>query len=69
MKNDNGSLLLNLGMAIVLIVLGFINEPLLGVLGAMMIVVAVIAQVAEDVRKKRRIEQELEWTGSLFLAK
>lgn len=61
MRSDNGSILLNFGMAVALIVLGFTYEPMLGILGAMIIVTAVAAQVVEELRRKKQMKQEVEW--------
>lgn len=69
MKNDNGSLLLNFVLAAVLIVLGFVSEPMLGILGALIIVTSVVAQVVEELRKKKQMKEEPEWLVSPSLAK
>lgn len=61
MRSDNGSLLLNFTLAAVLIVLGFVSEPMLGILGALIIVTSVAAQVVEELRRKKQMKQELEW--------
>ena len=69
MKNDNGSLLLNFGIAAMLIVLGFAYEPMLGILGALIIVTSVVAQVVEELRRKKQMKEGPEWLGSPSLAK
>ena len=70
MKNDNGSLLLNFAIAAMLIVLGFTYEPMLGILGALIIVTYVAAQVVEEIRKKKQMkEEQQEWLASPSLAK
>lgn len=70
MRSDNGSLLLNFAIAAVLIVLGFVSEPMLGILGALIIVTSVAAQVVEEIRKKKQMkEEQQEWLASPSLAK
>lgn len=61
MRSDGASNLLNLGMSVVLIVLGFIHEPLLGVLGALIVVTMVASQLVEELRRKKQAKLEREW--------
>ncbi len=53
MRNDNGSSWFNVFVAVVLIVMGFLDEPLLAVLGGMVLFVTLLTHAIEEYRNRK----------------
>ncbi len=53
MRNDNGSSWFNVFVAVVLIVMGFLDEPLLAVLGGMVLFVTLLTLAIEEYRNRK----------------